>query len=131
MVKKTGRTANCGPVEAQFRLNEARNFLALAEIADTENTSVSNAVLAGIAASDAACCTALGKMSRGQDHQQAISLVGEIEPGGDEASKKLARLLALKDAAHYGASPVSGTNRRAAARFTRDLVDFAKSIVAT
>jgi hypothetical protein len=76
MTRGKGRTAGCGPREAEFRLGEARNFLEVAEIAESANVAVSNAVLAGIAACDAACCSALGVVARGQDHRQASALVG-------------------------------------------------------
>ena len=58
MSRYKGRTAECGPGEAAFRLEEARDFLEVAEIAESPNVAVSNAVLAGIAACDAACLRA-------------------------------------------------------------------------
>jgi hypothetical protein len=39
------------------------------------------AVLAGTAASDAACCKALGRRSRAPDHQEASKLVEQVSPG--------------------------------------------------
>ena len=62
---------------ARKRLADARKFLELAEtVADAnEPTSLgvssANAVLAGIAAADAACCAALGERSRSEDHRDA------------------------------------------------------------
>ncbi|HEY5943151.1 MAG TPA: hypothetical protein VIT89_09850 [Solirubrobacterales bacterium] len=101
------------------------------EVGDVEYASAAAtlAVLAGIAASDAACCAALGRRSRAQDHQQAAKLVGQVEPGGDQAAKALRRLLSLKDEAQYGFFDVGGQDLQAAIRQARTLVDFAAAAV--
>jgi hypothetical protein len=95
------------------------------EDADFSSPAAALAVLAGIAATDAACCRALGRRSRGQDHRQAVDLVEQVEPGGGSAGKALRRLLDLKDEAHYGLFDISGNDLRAALRQARALVDFA------
>ncbi len=87
------------------------------------------AVLAGIAASDAACCAALGRRSRGQDHRQATELVEQIASGGSQAANALRRLLSLKDEAHYGLFDVGGKDLQAALRQAKALVDFADEVV--
>jgi hypothetical protein len=125
MTRPKGRTANCSPADAEFRLREARDFLEVAEIADSPNVAVSNAVLAGIAACDAACCSALGIVSRGQDHRQATTVLADVQPGGREAATNLRRLLNLKEASQYGAKPISETDRRGAIRQAGALVRFA------
>ena len=62
---------------ARKRLADARKFLELAEMVADPNeptslgVSAANAVLAGIAAADAACCAALGERSRSEDHRDA------------------------------------------------------------
>ena len=129
------RTQTCSDQDAKTRLAHARKFLDVAELAasegdDLEYSSVAAAlaVLAGIAASDAACCVALGRRSRGQDHRAAIELVEQVKPGGKDASKALRRLLALKDEAHYGLFDVSGADLKAALRQARVLVDFAAEV---
>ncbi len=129
MVRKAARTAPCDRADAGSRLAEARSFLELADVADSTNASVANAVLAGIAASDAACCASLGRMSRGQDHAQATGLVETIEPGGKAAARSLARLLSLKDAAQYGVARVSQGNRTTALRQATALIDFAARVL--
>lgn len=96
---------------------------------DYSSTSAALAVLAGIAASDAACCAAHGKRSRGQDHREAATLVGQIEPGGDRAAATLRRLLNLKDEAHYGLFDVGGQQLKSALRQASDLMEFAQEIV--
>jgi hypothetical protein len=73
------RSRTCSARDARIRRSHARKFLEVAEIAagehdqDAEYASVaaSLAVLAGIAAADAACCKALGVRSRSQDHHEA------------------------------------------------------------
>ncbi|MBB4662070.1 hypothetical protein [Conexibacter arvalis] len=96
---------------------------------ESANVAASLAVLAGIAASDAACCAALGRRSRGQDHRDAEALLGEVVPGGDVAAKRLRRLLNLKDAAQYGFIHVSGAELRAVLRQAEALVDFARRVL--
>ncbi len=131
---RAGRTQPCSEDQARTRLAHARKFLEVAQLVgedDPECASVaaSLAVLAGIAASDAACCKALGRRSRGKDHHQAEDLVGDIEPGGPSASNNLRRLLDRKDQAQYGLYDVSGTSLQSMLRQSRALVDFASSVL--
>jgi hypothetical protein len=86
-------------------------------------------VLAGIAASDAACCKALGRRSRAQDQRQAVELVAQVEPGGSDAAKALRRVLSLKDEAHYGLIDAGGSDLKAALRQAQTLVDFAAEVL--
>jgi hypothetical protein len=131
--RQAGRTQVCGRPQAKTRLAHAHKFLDAAELiatdidADEANASVaaSLAVLAGIAASDAACCIRLGRRSRSQDHHDAERLLAEIVPGGRDAAKELRRLLDLKDAAHYGVMHVSASELRSALRRARSLLRFA------
>lgn len=130
------RTQTCSDQDAKTRLAHARKFLDVAELVASEgdnleysSVAAALAVLAGIAASDAACCKALGRRSRGQDHRAAIELVEQIEPGGKDASKALRRLLALKDEAHYGLFDVGGADLKAALRQAKALVDFSAEIL--
>jgi hypothetical protein len=132
----SGRTQACSDPEAVVRLRNARKFVEVAELVadegeETEYASqaTSLAVLAGIAASDAACCKALGRRARGQDHREAAALVAQVEPGGRDAAKSLGRLLSLKDEAQYGLLDVGGQDLRSALRQARALVDFAEQIV--
>lgn len=99
------------------------------EIAASANVAAALAVLAGIAATDAACCKALGVRSRGQDHRQAADLVEQIEPGGRDAAKALRRLLDHKDAAEYGFTRVAGQTLVALLRRAADLVAFAEDVL--
>lgn len=83
------------------------------------------AVLAGIAASDAACCMALGRRYRGQDHRGAAALLERVTPGGRQAANSLGRLVDLKDEAHYGLFDVASKDLKSALRQASSLVQFA------
>ncbi|MGI8827906.1 MAG: hypothetical protein ACR2JC_20210 [Chloroflexota bacterium] len=134
--KRDPRTQTCSRDDARTRLEHARKFLDVATLIaepgqDLEYSSAAAAlaVLAGIAASDAACCQILGRRSRGQDHRQAVDLVGQIEPGGAEAAKALGRLLSFKDQAHYGLFDIAGKDLQAALRQAAALVTFASDVL--
>jgi hypothetical protein len=134
--RESGRTQPCTKSDAATRLRHARSFLEVAQLVTEEgeelgyaSVSAALAVLAGIAASDAACCAELGRRSRGQDHHEAIALVQRIEPGGDKAATSLRRLLSLKDEAHYGLFDVGGGRLKSALRQASDLVEFAQGIL--
>lgn len=133
--RQGGRTQDCSRQEARTRLNHARAFADTAELvldADDDpslNVSASLAVLAGIAASDAACCAALGERHRGQDHHAAVALLQTVAPSGQVMSKDLARLLDLKDNAHYGILYVSEARARQAVRWAQRMVTAAERVV--
>jgi hypothetical protein len=64
---------------------QAESFVETAQMIADETTdefnpgvSASLAVLAGIAASDAACCARLGVRSRGEAHSDAVALLGTV-----------------------------------------------------
>lgn len=138
MSSRTGRMQDCSPAEARGRLAKARKFVEVGELVqeiaeqgDEESASVSAAlfVLAGIAAADAACCHALGRRSRAQDHHDAEALVSELTPDGPRAAANLRRLLSLKDEAHYGFYAVGGGKLRASMRQAQAVVDFAGTVM--
>jgi len=130
-----GRTAVCGKPEARTRLSHARAFADTAglvlDIDDNAslNVAASLAVLAGIAASDAACCAVLGQRTRGQDHREAVRLLSGIALGGTEMGKDLGRLLDLKDNAHYGVLYVSEATARQAVKWAQRIVQAAEMVV--
>ena len=131
----TPRTQDCDKKNARSRLEHARAQLTLAELhseADSgaeRKAAASSAVIAGIAASDAACCAALGEYSRSQNHLDAAALLAEISPGGTDAANTLKRLIGLKDQAQYGLDDLSGQKLLAAQRQARKLVDFADTVI--
>ena len=125
----TSRTQRCGRPEARTRLEQAEAFVLAAELVLDDTTALANpgvaaalAILAGIAASDAACCARLRRRPRGQAHEEAVALLETVEPGGTEMAKDLKRLLQKKDSASYGASFFS-------LREGRDLVGWAKRLI--
>ncbi len=137
MARKQPRTQACGKPQARQRLGHARSFLEVAELAaDVSDPSLeygsvaaSVAILAGIAAADAACCQELGKRSRSENHHDAELLLEQITPGGKRAASQLRQLIDLKDAAHYGFIDVSAAQLKRSLRQARHLVEFAEEIV--
>jgi hypothetical protein len=89
--------------------------------------SASLAVLSGIAACDAACCSALGVRSRGQDHHKAADVLERVA-GSADAVAALRRLLGLKNDAQYGLISVSVSKRNSALRQARKVVEFAEQV---
>lgn len=115
---------------------QAKKFLELADVVGTEREepaaadgAASLAILAGIAASDAACCAVLGRRSRSRNHVDAEVLLREIYPAGESAAKALRRLLSLKDKANYGIESVSGKDLDAVMNQAKTLVAFADETV--
>lgn len=112
--RSQARQSPCGRVEANSRLAQADAYLAAARLVVDDPTDVANpgvaaalAVLAGIAAADAACCARLSARARGQDHREATALVATVAPHGLAMAKDLGRLLDRKDSVHYGAALIS------------------------
>lgn len=124
MAQRRRRTQACGRPQAQQRLAHARSFLEVAELtADVNDPSLEHgsvaasvAILAGIAAADAACCQELGRRSRSDDHHDAEALLEEITPGGKRAASQLRQLVNIKDAAHYGFIGVTASQLKRALR---------------
>jgi hypothetical protein len=132
----TAHTQQCSEADARTRLGHARRFLDVAELVAGEGEDIEYAspaaalaVLAGVAASDAACCKALGRRSRGQDHREAAALLEQVAPNGKQAASSLRRLLQLKDEAHYGLFDIGGQDLEIALRNARRMVDFATETV--
>jgi hypothetical protein len=129
------RQAPCGPAEAARKARLARAYLELADQAaaqegdEARNVAAGNAVLAAIAASDALTCLRLGRLSRGQDHKEATTLLKGIRPDGARLAKDLSTALGVKDAAHYGSVFVSATTLKSTLRAAGRLVDAAEAAV--
>jgi hypothetical protein len=129
------RTQPCDRAHARTRLDHAEKSLEVAdlvageqEIPASRSVAAAVAVLAGIAASDAACCAALGRRSRGDDHRQAASMLREIVDG-DRAAKALLDLLNLKDTAQYGLIPITQRELTIALRRAKRLLEFAGEVL--
>lgn len=139
MARAGGRTRSCDAAQAKQRLERAREFLEVAELVVDEqdgdaspvyaSSAAALAVLAGIAASDAACCKELQKRSRSESHRDAEQLLTLITIGGDKAAGDLGELLNLKDKAQYGFLRMSVPEVRKVMRRAKRLVDFAAEVL--
>jgi hypothetical protein len=133
--RQRGRTQTCGKIEARTRLAHARAFADTAALVlgmddeGTENVAASLAVLAGIAASDAACCAVLGHRPRGQDHREAVMLLSGIAGVGAEMGKDLARLLDVKYNSQYGILFVSPKGATQSVKWGHRMLAAAETVV--
>jgi len=125
----------CDRTQARTRLDNAQKSLEVAELAAGEDeipasrsVAAALAVLSGIASADAACCAALGRRSRGEDHREAAALLHQIVDG-DRAAKALIELLNLKDTAQYGLIPITRRELTTAIRRAKTLIDFAGEVM--
>lgn len=138
MARPRTRTQPCDRSDALNRLTQAESFLIAAElIVDDESddaspgVAASLAVLAGIAASDAACCARLGTRARGQSHAEAVELLATVEPRGTDMAKDLQRLLNRKDDSHYGLAFVSAGDAGRMVSWAKRLATHARRAVET
>ena len=136
MARSTLRTQGCDRGDALTRLAQAESFLLAAELTvdddsddATPSLAASLAVLAGIAASDAACCARLGLRARGQSHAEAVELLGTVAPGGADMAKDLQRLLNRKDDSQYGLTFVSAAEATRMVSWAKRLLERARKAV--
>ncbi len=132
MSRSKGRTTPCTPAEAGIRRQQAREFLNVADLVLTErapraeaHVAAALAVLGAIAATDAICGLRLGSWSRGQDHNQAVTLLETVDLEDPTLPKKLRQVLSSKDAVHYSPRLVSTAEARRLLGLARSLVDAA------
>lgn len=130
------RTGPCTKADATTRLRQAQAHVFVAQLciddADdvaTPGVAASLAVLAAIAAADAACCHRLGRRSRAQDHSQAELLIGTIEPNGSVMAKKFRDVVNAKDDSHYGLALVTRAKANAMVVKATGLTTWASEIV--
>lgn len=128
------RVQQCDGEDSRKRLVAAEKFLEVAELVDGEpdpdfaNVAASLAVLAGIAASDSACCKAHGYRSRAERHMEAVRVLERVANGGKEAGEALRRLLDLKDSAQYGLFNLGRGQTKLVLRQAQRLLAFAKAV---
>jgi hypothetical protein len=103
------RTQPCNRSDAIARIAQADSYLNVAELVLSDESEIANAgvaaslaVLAAIAASDAACCAKLAKRPRGQSHSEAVAVLSSVKPGRPGMAKDLQRLVDRKGSSHYG-----------------------------
>ena len=129
MARQTARRQNIDRPAIEARLADARKFLEAAEMFVEDDTvsswkvAGSNAVNAGIAASDVICGVVLGECSRGGNHSDAVALLQEATQPDAAPRKHLNALLADKSSYQYG---TAGVRQDAA----RALVEHAAKLVA-
>jgi hypothetical protein len=136
MAPKGPRTATCTNAEARSRLHQAEAFVMAADLvlsddndSATPGVAAALAVLAGIGASDAACCAKLGERPRSQDHGDAPRLLRTVAPHGEAMAKDLARLLAAKDESHYGVTLVDRAKARRLVGYSRRMIQLAGEVL--
>jgi hypothetical protein len=128
------KTRRCDDATARGRLRKAEQFLEAAmsirDLADDEadvgDAFVTLCIHAGIAAADVLCCVALGVHAQGDDHGEAVGLLATVRPEGEDTSKALRVLLAMKTKAGYSPQAVSGDDRKRALRSVERLVTAAR-----
>lgn len=136
MARPKARTQSCDRNDVLNRLAQAESFLLAAELIidddsddATPSVAASLAVLAGIAASDAASCARLGVRARGQSHAEAVELLGTVEPRGGDIAKDLQRLLNRKDDSQYGVAFVSASEASRMVGWAKRLLGHARRAV--
>ncbi len=136
MPRPKTRTQSCDRTAALSRLSQADAFLLAAELVvddytgdSTPSVAASLAVLAGIAAADAACCARLGVRARGQAHAEAVKLLATVEPGGSDMAKDLRRLLNRKDESQCGLTLVSSADAGRMVSWAKRLLRLARKAV--
>jgi len=132
------RTGHCTRADAKSRQQQAEAYVFVARLCRddggtiaTPSVAASLAVLAAIAAGDAACCHRLGRRSRGQDHVQAEALIATLEPNGKVMARKFREVLNAKDDSHYGSALVSKAKARSMVVKAESLTPWAAQVVAS
>lgn len=125
------RTKLCGTAVTRGRLHKANQFLAAAEMIrdliddhdDVADAYVTLCIHAGIAASDAICCAALGEHAQGENHDEAVGLLAKVDK---DIAKHLRTLLGMKTKAGYSHMPMTVDEFKRAGRAAEALVERAR-----
>lgn len=128
-------TSPCTAEIRRGRLRKASQFIDAAtliaehadEEADIAGALVTLCVHAGIAASDVICCARLGQHAQGDDHSEAVALLGKADSG---SAKHLRALLSMKTKAEYSHSSVTTTATKRAVRAAEALIETARRVSA-
>ena len=118
------RTVKTTPADLRQRAGTAREHLqvALERLAYVDRkpgpsaeaqVAASNAISAGIAATDAICGAVLGERANNQDHRAAVELLATVKPDGSTLAGRLRRLLKDKSLLQYGGYCTSAVARTA------------------
>ena len=124
---------SCDRIYAEGRLEQARLWAKRAMevnllLADGTARAmvVSDAALAGIAASDAICCKTLGKCSKSPDHQVAVALLKAVPDVGKDAAPRLKRLVNIKPKVQYLSKYPSASEAQSYIRAMQGLIEVAQ-----
>ena len=132
----TARFRTCDRAYAEYRLEQAllwhdraRGIDPLLASGPARSLAVSDAALAGIAASDSICCKTLGKCSTGQNHNEAVAFLKSVPHVGKDAATHLAKLVKTKDRAQYRTHPPKPKQVKGYIRAMQRLVDTAQELL--
>ncbi|MDY7541790.1 hypothetical protein [Cryobacterium sp. 5B3] len=128
MARQTSKRQSMDRAAIQARLADARKFLDAAEMFVAEDdvsswkVAGSNAVHAGIAASDVICGVVLSECSRSGNHIDAVAVLVEATQPDTAPRKHLNALLADKSGYQYGSASVRQDAARALVEHAAKLV---------
>jgi hypothetical protein len=119
-----GRVRACSPAQAKDRMTDAEAFLRVSDgVADDPDVIATNAIHAAIAAADVICCLALQERAAGQDHGQAVDLLGLVDK---KLAAALGRALDFKSQAAYDDRSVSDSDAARVVTYARRIVEAAR-----
>jgi hypothetical protein len=125
------RTSPCTAETRRGRLRKANQFIdaatLIADKAEVADAVVTLCIHAGIAASDVICCARLGQYAQGEDHSEAVVLLGKADSG---SAKHLRLLLSMKTKAEYSHSSVTASDTKRAVRAAEALTETARRVSA-
>ncbi|MPY96240.1 MAG: hypothetical protein GEV08_25205 [Acidimicrobiia bacterium] len=130
MSRGTGRTKRCGTEDAARRLEDARQFLEVAERTTAPgygDVVATNAIHAAIAAADVICCLRLGRRSNDGNHRVAVDLLRQVDA---QLANHLRRALDHKQQAAYESRDLSDRDAAACVEQARRLYRSAQEAVA-
>jgi hypothetical protein len=112
------------------RLKKATQFFDAATVIDDEmsDAAITLLVSAGIAAADVICGTRLGKYAAGENHNEAVALLRQAEPG---IERYLRTLLNVKSKVAYTHRSASSEECKKSRRAAEALIDAARRIAAS
>lgn len=117
--------------DAASHVTKAREFLDAATLeldAGLFTAAASSAVLAGINAKDAICLRLTGRTTKSDNHHHAVPELAAAGPAGKALDTTFRRLLGLKTAAQYQATPISRTDATKAVDWATRMVDAARTV---
>lgn len=130
-MSRTDKTQPAHRRQAETPLDDARAYLQQAQISAElvdgsrrHATVASSAVLAGIAATDAACAAKLGEIAAGS-HAQATKLLKRVT-GSAQSVSALSRLLSIKSSSQYAGGSITSRDADDAMERAQRIVAFAE-----